>query len=62
MIVEHVFDLDAHERQRIACVLDAGVVPDFEGELAARALLYSGLDEEQQATLAMLREHGLGLD
>lgn len=54
-MIEHVFDLAAHETERLAAVLVAqgsGFDPDavLAGETAARLMLYSGLDKSQQKT------------
>lgn len=50
----HVLDLTTHEQTRLTCVLEAlgdnyNPYKAVIGEVAAHALLYSGLDAEQQA-------------
>lgn len=59
-----VLDLAAHETTRVAAVMAAAEDFDplvaLEQEREAIALLHSGLDAEQTATLALLREWGLG--
>jgi hypothetical protein len=62
--MEFVLDLTSHEQTRLAVVLDAcGDLYDpaelLAGEQQATRMLYSGLDEAQTATLAMLRAEGV---
>lgn len=62
-LASHTFDLAAHEQTRLAAVLaatpdlDPGVV--LAAETAARRMLYSGLDAEQQATYQLLVDAGV---
>jgi hypothetical protein len=59
----HSFDLGAHEQRRLAAVLEA--TPDLDvlavlsSEAAARRMLYSNLDAEQQATYQLLLDAGV---
>jgi hypothetical protein len=62
--MEFVLDLGPHEQTRLAAVLNAcdGLYDPLEllaGEQAATRLLYSQLDAEQSATLAMLQATGV---
>lgn len=59
----HVLDLTAHEQRRLAAVLEAmpGLDPGavLADETEAHRMLYSGLDEEQRATLRLLADAGV---
>ncbi|WP_232663717.1 DUF6400 family protein [Pseudonocardia sp. TRM90224] len=56
-------DLTAHEQTRLAAVLEAATDLDpgrvLAAETDAHRMLYSNLDEEQQATYRMLVEAGV---
>ena len=61
---DFVFDLTGHEQTRLAAVVDAlGDSYDpaeiLAGEQAAYAMLYSGLDEQQQAVYDQLHAAGV---
>lgn len=62
-MIEFNLDLTAHEQHRLAAVLAA--TPDWDpagvlaDEMRAHEMLYSGLDAEQRAVLAQLREAGV---
>jgi hypothetical protein len=63
-VIELVFDLARHEQTRLAAVLEAvGASYDpaevLAGELEAHALLYSGLDAEQQRIYGELMTGGV---
>jgi hypothetical protein len=61
--IPHVFDLTAHEQDRLAAVLAA--MPDLDpgavlaAETEAHRMLYSDLDADQQATYRLLVETGV---
>jgi hypothetical protein len=64
MAEEFFLDLDAHERSRLASVLEAcdglyNPMTVYQGEQEARRMLYSDLDEHQQAILEELKASGV---
>lgn len=63
MMFHAEYDLTAHEPRRIAAVLEASDDLDpaavHADEVEAHRLLYSDLDDEQQAVYDMLIEEGL---
>lgn len=47
-------DLDVHELRRVALCELAGWAPDIAGEIRAREMLHTGLDQRQQALLEQM--------
>ncbi len=61
---EHIFDVGQEDLRRRSLVIEAmgdefDPTEIFRGEQKADELLFSNLDEEQQETYDMLKEHGV---